>query len=54
MSERREKQRRYNEKLAYIARFEQGAHEEPPMWALWKWRRWLKGRPKRKKVQPDA
>lgn len=47
MSARREHKRRYNQRLKYIARFEQWLALEPPMWRLLRWRRWKENRPKK-------
>lgn len=38
MSARREHRRRYNQKLAYIAKFTQWIESEPPMFLFWKWK----------------
>ncbi len=45
MSESREKKRRYNLKLEYIARFGNWLDSEPPLWMFWRWRRWKASRP---------
>ena len=45
MSESREKKRRYNLKLEYIAHFDRWINREPPMILFWRWRKWLKSRP---------
>ena len=45
MSESREKKRRYNLKLEYIARFQAWANSEPPMLLFWRWQRWIRQRP---------
>lgn len=45
MSESREKKRRYNEKLAYIAAFEIWLNCEPPIFLFWRWRKWRAQRP---------
>ncbi len=46
MSARREHRRRYNQKLAYIAKFTQWIESEPPMFLFWKWKKWRSARPK--------
>ena len=48
VSESREKKRRYNERLEYIAHFEKWMKEEPPVWRLLAWHKWQKNRPVRK------
>lgn len=48
MSEKQEKRRRCNERLAYIAEFERWLQKEPPKILFWRWRRWKKERPGRK------
>lgn len=48
MSESREKKRRYNEKLQYIAEFNRWLAQEPPFWALIRWIRWKRARPVRR------
>lgn len=45
MSEIREKKRRYNLKLEYIANFKRWLNREPPMILFCRWRKWLKSRP---------
>lgn len=45
MSESREHKRRYNQRLEYIAHFQKWLSDEPPMWRLFKWRRWKRNRP---------
>ena len=50
MSERQEKKRRYNQKLEYIARFENWLEAEPPMLNFIAWVRWKKRRPIREVI----
>lgn len=45
MSEKQEKRRRYNIKLAYAAALDAWLRREPPMILFWRWRKWLKERP---------
>lgn len=45
MSEKREKKRRYNLRLEYIAHFNSWLLREPPMWMIRKWAKWKKQRP---------
>ena len=45
MSEKQEKKRRYNIKLAYISAFERWLQKEPPYILFWRWRRWKQERP---------
>lgn len=45
MSERKEKKRRYNLRLEYIAAFDRWLQSEPPMILFWRWRRWKRERP---------
>ena len=45
MSERKEKKKRYNQKLEFIAHFEKWFQEEPSMIHIIKWHRWKKRRP---------
>lgn len=45
MSESREKKRRYNLRLEYIARFDEWLKSEPPLWMFWRWRKWKNSRP---------
>lgn len=45
MSEKREKKRRYNERLEYIAHFNKWLSAEPPMWRFITWRKWLREKP---------
>ena len=40
MSERQEKRTRYNQRLQYIAEFIKWQDREPPMWRVFKWRKW--------------
>jgi hypothetical protein len=49
MSEKQEKKRRYNLRLAYIAAFEEWLTQEPSRMFLWRWHRWKKRRPILKK-----
>jgi hypothetical protein len=42
MSERREKKKRYNQKLEYIAEFEKWLQKEPPMIRVFAWHKWKK------------
>lgn len=45
MNEKKEKRKRYNQKLEYIARFNKWLESEPPMILFWRWRKWKKSRP---------
>ena len=45
MSEKREKRRRYNQRLEYIADFNKWLDAEPPIVRLISWRRWKNSRP---------
>ena len=45
MSEKREKKRRYNQRLVYIADFNKWLDTEPPIARLILWYRWKKSRP---------
>lgn len=45
MSAKREKKKRYNQKLELIQKFERWAIEEPPIWMFWRWKKWLSRRP---------
>lgn len=45
MSEKREKKRRYNLRLEYIAAFGKWLNAEPPMWMFWRWAKWKRSRP---------
>ena len=45
MSERQEKKTRYNQRLRYIAEFIKWQDSEPPMWRVFKWRKWKQERP---------
>ena len=45
MSESREHKRRYNLRLQYIAEVDKWLEREPPMWKIFKWRRWKAERP---------
>ena len=45
MSEKREKRRRYNQRLEYIANFNKWLDTEPPIVRLISWHRWKKSRP---------
>lgn len=45
MSESREKKRRYNLRLEYIAQFLRWLYDEPPMILFWRWRKWKNERP---------
>lgn len=47
MSEKQEHRKRYNEKLQYIADFENWLEMEPPFILFFKWRKWINSRPKR-------
>lgn len=46
MSEKQEKKKRYNQKLELINRFERWAADEPPIFMIFRWKRWLNARPK--------
>ena len=45
MSEKREKRRRYNQRIEYIANFNKWLDTEPPIVRLISWHRWKKSRP---------
>ena len=45
MSERKEKKRRYNQRLEFIAAFDAWLRAEPPMILFWRWRKWKNNRP---------
>lgn len=45
MSESKEHKKRYNQRLAYIARFNKWLEAEPSMIRFIKWRRWKNSRP---------
>lgn len=45
MSERQEHKKRYNLRLQYIAEFQKWLDREPPMFRVFKWRRWKRERP---------
>lgn len=45
MSERQEHKKRYNLRLMWIAEFDKWLDREPPMWRVFKWRRWKRERP---------
>ena len=45
MSAKREKRRRLNLRLEYIAAFYAWLICEPPHWRFWEWRKWKKARP---------
>lgn len=45
MSERQEHKRRYNLRLQYIAEFNKWLDREPPMWAVFRRRKWIAERP---------
>jgi hypothetical protein len=45
MNEKKEKRKRYNQKLEFIARFNKWLESEPPMILFWRWRKWKKSRP---------
>ena len=45
MSEKREKKRRYNQRLVYIADFNKWLDAEPPIVRLISWHRWKNSRP---------
>jgi len=45
MSERQEHKRRYNQRLEYIANFEKWLATEPPMYRVFKWKKWKNIRP---------
>lgn len=47
MSEKREKKRRYNQNLEYIAAFNKWLDTEPPILRFISWRKWKKARPKK-------
>ena len=46
MSERQDKKRRYNQRLAFIAAFTHWLHNEPAWWRVISRARWLSKRPK--------
>lgn len=45
MSERQEKKKRYNLRLAWIAAFDKWLDREPPLWRVFSWHKWKKARP---------
>lgn len=45
MSEKREKKRRYNQRIEYIANFNKWLDKEPSILRLVSWHRWKKARP---------
>ena len=45
MSESREHKRRYKMRLQYIAEFDKWLDREPPIWNIFKWRKWKAERP---------
>lgn len=45
MSERVEKRRRRNQRLAYIAAYNRWLEDKPSIWQFWRWRRWRKAEP---------
>lgn len=45
MSERKEKKRRYNQRLEFIAAFDAWLRAEPPMFLFRRWRKWKNNRP---------
>lgn len=51
MSEKRERRRRYNLRLEYIAKFEKWLANKPSMLLFWKWRKWKRNRPTWKEVE---
>lgn len=51
MSESREKKRRYNAKLLFIAEFYAWMECEPPRWMFLRWRKWWRCRPNFKEAQ---
>ena len=54
MSEKREKKRRYNQRLEYIADFNKWLDTEPPIVRLISWHRWKKSRPIFKKMNEEV
>lgn len=46
MSERQERKARHNQRLQYIAEFNKWLDREPPIWRVFKWRRWKAARPR--------
>ena len=46
MNEKKERRKRYNEKLQYIAEMEKWFREEPKMINIIKWHKWKIRRPK--------
>lgn len=60
MSEKREKKKRYNQKLEWIDSFEIWLYdfemwldEEPPIWKFHAWRNWKNSRPKMELIFND-
>ena len=45
MNEKKERKKRYNQRLEYIARFNEWLEAEPSMLLFWRWRKWKKSRP---------
>lgn len=45
MSEKREKKRRYSQRLAYIADYNKWLDSEPPIVRIISWYRWKNSRP---------
>lgn len=48
MSASREKKKRYNQKLEYIAAYNKWLSQEPPAWKFIQHRRWKKLKPEKK------
>ena len=54
MSEKREKRRRYNQWIEYIANFNKWLDTEPSILRLILWHRWKKSRPIFKEMDEEA
>lgn len=53
MSAKRERKRRYNMRLEFIAEFEEWLAAEPPMIQFWRWKKWLDSRPMMTDFDPE-
>lgn len=53
MSAKRERKRRYNVRLEFIARFEEWLASEPPMIRFRRWKKWRDSRPVIKDFEPE-
>ena len=51
MSQKREKKKRQNERMEFTREYNKWLEREPKWWRIFKHRKWLSQKPKRKEVE---